>query len=114
MLTWNVTYHCKPGRREAFYQAVTDLGVRANSPGAGARSRHYTTITDAQDPTRRRRRRFGDAGVSSGPLSDGTSVKLQAEGDCRHDKFTITGGATGSRPFQPQSASSRSPGVWDR
>ena len=27
MLTWNVTYHCKPGRREAFYQAVTDLGV---------------------------------------------------------------------------------------
>ena len=31
MLTWNVTYHCKPGQREAFYQALCDLGVRANS-----------------------------------------------------------------------------------
>ena len=31
MLTWNVTYQCKPGQREAFYQALCDLGVRANS-----------------------------------------------------------------------------------
>lgn len=31
MLTWNVTYHCKPGQREAFYQALRDLGVRENS-----------------------------------------------------------------------------------
>lgn len=31
MLTWNVTYHCKPGQREAFYSAVSNLGVRANS-----------------------------------------------------------------------------------
>ena len=31
MLTWDVTYHCKPGQREAFYQALCDLGVRANS-----------------------------------------------------------------------------------
>ena len=31
MLTWNVTYHCKPGQREAFYQALCDLGVRSNS-----------------------------------------------------------------------------------
>ena len=31
MLTWNVTYHCRPGQREAFYQALCDLGVRANS-----------------------------------------------------------------------------------
>ena len=31
MLTWNVTYHCKPGQREAFYQALCDLGVRASS-----------------------------------------------------------------------------------
>ena len=28
MLTLNVTYHCKPGQREAFYQALCDLGVR--------------------------------------------------------------------------------------
>ena len=31
MLTWNVTYHCKSGQREAFYDAVSALGVRENS-----------------------------------------------------------------------------------
>ena len=31
MLTWNVTYHCKSGQRSAFYQALCDLGIRANS-----------------------------------------------------------------------------------
>lgn len=31
MLTWNVTYHCNPGQREAFYQALCGLGIRANS-----------------------------------------------------------------------------------
>ena len=31
MLTWNVTYHVKPGQRDAFFKAVTDLGVRENS-----------------------------------------------------------------------------------
>lgn len=31
MLTWNVTYHCKPGKREEFFKAISDLGVRACS-----------------------------------------------------------------------------------
>ena len=31
MLTWNVTYHCKPGQRDAFYKALCALGIRANS-----------------------------------------------------------------------------------
>ena len=31
MLTWNVTYHCKPGKRDAFYKALCDLGTRAVS-----------------------------------------------------------------------------------
>ena len=31
MLTWNVTYHCKPGQRDAFFQALCQLGVRNNS-----------------------------------------------------------------------------------
>jgi len=31
MLTWNVTYHCKKGQREAFYEAICALGVRENS-----------------------------------------------------------------------------------
>ena len=31
MLTWNVTYHTKPGQRTAFYEALTSLGVRDNS-----------------------------------------------------------------------------------
>ena len=31
MLTWNVTYHCKPGQRDTFYKALCALGIRANS-----------------------------------------------------------------------------------
>ena len=31
MITWNVTYHCKKGQREAFYKALCDLGIRNNS-----------------------------------------------------------------------------------
>ena len=31
MLTWNVTYHCLEGKREAFYEAIKKLGVRENS-----------------------------------------------------------------------------------
>ena len=31
MLTWNVSYHVKDGRRDAFYQAICERGVRANS-----------------------------------------------------------------------------------
>ena len=31
MLTWNVTYHCKSGQRDAFFQALCNLGVRNNS-----------------------------------------------------------------------------------
>ena len=31
MLTWNVTYHCKSGKREDFYHALCDLGIRENS-----------------------------------------------------------------------------------
>ena len=31
MLTWNVTYHVKPGKRDAFYAALCELGSRANS-----------------------------------------------------------------------------------
>lgn len=30
MLTWNVTYHCKPGKREEFFKAISALGVRAH------------------------------------------------------------------------------------
>ena len=35
MLTWNVTYHCKPGQREAFYQALCDLGGSDQLPERG-------------------------------------------------------------------------------
>ena len=31
MITWNVTYHCKKGQREAFYKTLCDLGIRDNS-----------------------------------------------------------------------------------
>ena len=31
MLTWLVTYHCKPGQRAAFCKAIAELGVRETS-----------------------------------------------------------------------------------
>lgn len=49
MLTWNVTYHCKPGQREAFYQVLQDLGVRANSLTEEG-CRQYDYFFSAQDP----------------------------------------------------------------
>lgn len=49
MLTWNVTYHCKPGQREAFYQAVADLGIRENSLHEEGNIK-YDYFFDAQDP----------------------------------------------------------------
>ena len=50
MLTWNVTYHCKPGQREAFYQALCALGVRANSlQEEGNRTYDYFFAAEAPD-----------------------------------------------------------------
>ena len=40
MLTWNVTYHCKPEQRDAFYQALCDLGVRASSQAEAGNCRY--------------------------------------------------------------------------
>lgn len=49
MLTWNVTYHCKSGKRDAFYQAITELGVRANSRSEDGNVK-YDYFFYAQDP----------------------------------------------------------------
>lgn len=49
MLTWNVTYHCKSGRRAAFYQALCELGVRANSLEEDG-NLHYDYFFAAEDP----------------------------------------------------------------
>lgn len=49
MLTWNVTYHCKHGQRDAFYQAITDLGVRKNSNSEDGNVK-YDYYFSAQDP----------------------------------------------------------------
>lgn len=49
MLTWNVMYQCKPGQREAFYKAVTELGARETSIHEEGNLR-YDYYFDAQDP----------------------------------------------------------------
>ena len=50
MLTWNVTYHCKPGQREAFYRALCELGVRDNSvKEEGNRKYDYFFAAEAAD-----------------------------------------------------------------
>ena len=50
MLTWNVIYTCKPGKRAAFYQALCELGVRDSSRAeAGNRGYAFYFPADAQD-----------------------------------------------------------------
>ncbi|MEG2176106.1 MAG: antibiotic biosynthesis monooxygenase [Oscillibacter sp.] len=49
MLTWNVTYHCKPGQRQAFYEAVSRLDMRAHSKQE-AGNVQYDYYFSAQDP----------------------------------------------------------------
>ncbi|MBD5147578.1 MAG: hypothetical protein HDT19_02100 [Oscillibacter sp.] len=49
MITWNVAYHCKPGQRDAFYQAVTQLGVRDSSLQEEGNLK-YDYFFDAQNP----------------------------------------------------------------
>lgn len=48
MLTWNVTYHTRPGQRTAFYEAVSALGVRENSIREEGNVK-YDYYFDAQD-----------------------------------------------------------------
>lgn len=49
MLTWNVSYRTKPGQREAFFRALSDLGVRENSLREEGNLK-YDYYFDAQDP----------------------------------------------------------------
>ena len=50
MLTWNVTYHCRSGKRAAFYRALCELGVRAKSLAEdGNRCYDYYFAAEAPD-----------------------------------------------------------------
>lgn len=49
MLTMNVAYHLKPGHRDAFYQALGQLGVRALSR-TEAGNTAYDYYFSAEDP----------------------------------------------------------------
>ena len=50
MLTWNVTYHCKSGKREEFYREISALGVRENSQAEEGNCRYdYYFAAEAPD-----------------------------------------------------------------
>lgn len=49
MLTWNVSYHCKPGQRDSFYKALKDLGIRASSLKEEG-NRGYDFFFSAENP----------------------------------------------------------------
>ena len=49
MLTWNVIYHCKPGKREDFYAALCKLGTRTTSVSE-AGNRRYDYYFSAEFP----------------------------------------------------------------
>lgn len=71
MLTWNVTYHCKSGQREAFYQALCDLGIRANSLKEEGNLK-YDYFLAAEAPGRPAAGgELDHAGAPAGPLPDG-------------------------------------------
>ena len=49
MLTWNVYYHTNPGQREAFFAAISQLGIRENSIREEGNLK-YDYFFDAQNP----------------------------------------------------------------
>lgn len=49
MLTMNVTYHCNPGQRESFYQALCKLGARDYSLNETGNHK-YDYYFSAEDP----------------------------------------------------------------
>ena len=50
MLTWNVTYRCRAGKREDFYKALCGLGVRESSrKEEGNRRYDYYFAAEAPD-----------------------------------------------------------------
>ena len=50
MLTWNVTYHCKSGQRDAFYHALSTLGCRDVSRAEEGNCRYdYYFAAEAPD-----------------------------------------------------------------
>lgn len=69
MLTWNVTYYCKSGQREAFYKVLQDLGVRANSMGEEG-CRQYDYFFSAEDPDVLLLVELDGSRIPEGPLRD--------------------------------------------
>ena len=49
MLTWLATYHCKPGQREAFREAVAEAGIREISANENGNLGYDYFLSDA-DP----------------------------------------------------------------
>ena len=48
MLTWNVTYHCKPGKREEFFKAIDALLLVETWQTPEDQQRHCGTETFAK------------------------------------------------------------------
>ena len=50
MLTWNVTYHCQQGQRDAYYEALCALGIRSSSRAEEGNCRYdYYFAAEAPD-----------------------------------------------------------------
>ena len=71
MLTWNVTYHCKSGQREAFYQALCDLGIRANSLKEEGNLKYDYFLAGGGAGRPAAGGELDHAGAPAGPLPDG-------------------------------------------
>ena len=94
MLTWNVTYHTKPGHRDAFYQAILDLGTRDISRAEEGNLK-YDYYLDLQDENALllveswTEPRFQEAHTKTEPFARLQALKSEHCDTVTIDKFTL-------------------------
>lgn len=77
MLTWLVTYHCKPGQREAFREAVAAAGIREVSTGEAGNLSYDYYLSDADPDALLLVERWADSASQSAHTWTDTFARLQ-------------------------------------
>ena len=77
MLTWLVTYHCKPGQRETFREAVAAAGVREVSTGEAGNLSYDYYLSDTDPDALLLVERWADSASQSAHTWTDTFARLQ-------------------------------------
>ena len=78
MLTWLVTYHCKPGQREAFREAIAEAGIREVSAAENGNLAYDYYLSDADPDALLLVERWADSAAQSAHTWTETFSALQA------------------------------------